>query len=105
MPLYEYQCDECGPFSAMRAVKDYQEPCPCDGCGALAPRTLLSNPAFAGMDGALRQAHGRNERSAHAPVRASHPSSCGCCRKTGVRTAENVTPKSFPASRPWMISH
>ena len=107
MPVYDYLCDACGPFSAMRPMAEFQAPHPCQGCGAEARRAMLTAPAFAAMDGAARRAGTTNERSAHAPVRAKrHPPSCGCCRSgPAKRVAEPVAAKSFPAARPWMIGH
>ncbi len=104
MPVYDYLCADCGPFSALRPMSAYASPAPC-GCGAEAPRALLTAPTFAGMDTGARRAHATNERSANAPLQSrKHPASCGCCRPTK-RTAEAVGAKSFPAARPWMISH
>lgn len=105
MPVYDYLCGDCGPFSATRPMAAYADPAACSGCGGDAPRALLTAPAFAGMEGAARRAHATNERSAHAPLQSrKHPASCGCCRPTK-RVAEAVGAKSFPAARPWMISH
>lgn len=113
MPEYDYLCSECGAFSETRPMADYAEPQPCPGCGVAAPRALLTVPNFATMDAGRRNAHATNERSAHAPALSGassrHPRNCGCCgpqRKAGTLRAEAVPPaKSFPARRPWMISH
>jgi putative FmdB family regulatory protein len=109
MPTYEYDCPECGPFEAMRSMAEYQAPHPCPDCGADAPRAGVSAPRLMGMDAGRRNAMATNERSASAPARASraHPSSCGCCKPGGGKLkAESVSAaKSFPAARPWMISH
>ena len=106
MPTYEYDCPACGPFEAVRPMAEFQAPQPCGGCGAAAPRVILSAPRLAGMDPGRRDAFATNERSANSPrqSRGAHPSGCGCC-KPGKLTAEAVPAKSFPAARPWMISH
>jgi putative FmdB family regulatory protein len=108
MPVYEYLCQDCGPFIAIRPMAEFDQPQPCGECGVTAPRALLTAPAVSGMDAGQRRAAAVNERSAHAPTRAKrHPSSCGCCSgnsRKALRT-EAVTAKSFPAQRPWMISH
>lgn len=110
MPTYDYLCKACGPFTAVRPMAEFKLPHSCDGCGRAAPRAMLTAPAFAAMDGAVRHASATNERSAHAPTRSkAHPASCGCC-KSGVRPgagrmAERVTVKGASAKRPWMISH
>ncbi|WP_428484744.1 FmdB family zinc ribbon protein [Rhodopila sp.] len=108
MPVYEYLCSECGPFTALRPMADFQRPQPCEGCGGSAPRALLTAPALSGVDPGRRRAGEVNERSANAPARARrHPASCGCCSGAGRKkpTAEAVTAKSFPTQRPWMIGH
>jgi putative FmdB family regulatory protein len=69
MPLYEYVCDSCGPFAAMRPLAAFAAPCECPECGAAAPRNLLASPALGGT-------------GAPAPVAAArpHPGACACCR-------------------------
>ena len=104
MPVYDYLCPACGPFTAVRPMAAFQASCRCT-CGTDAPRAILTAPALARMDPAARRATITNERSAHAPSRAQrHPPSCRCC-KPGVRSAEAVPAKMFPGARPWMISH
>jgi len=111
MPLYEYACSQCGGFSATNPLSKYREPKPCPGCGGLAPRALLSAPALATMPAANRIAHATNERSAHQPrtsadVGHRHGAGCSCCstgKSSAVKSADGS--KSFPAKRPWMISH
>lgn len=108
MPVYDYLCAECGPFTDVRPMAEFQQPQPCDQCGQAAPRALLTAPAFAGMDAGRRRASAVNERSANTPTKAKqHPASCGCCSGGGRKAlrAEAVPAKSFPAQRPWMISH
>lgn len=106
MPVYEYACQRCGPFEAFRPMAEFDQPSDCDICGAPAPRVMLTAPAFAGMDASRRTAFATNERSANAPHR--HTATCGC-RPGGApkKLAAEAVPaaKSFPAKRPWMISH
>jgi putative FmdB family regulatory protein len=105
MPVYEYSCDACGVFNAQRPMAEYLEPHACPGCGTPSARVLLTAPGLAAMDGGRRAAFGVNERSAHAPQQAAghtHGPHCGCGGSKG-RAAGAA--KSFPATRPWMISH
>ncbi len=103
MPVYMYECGECGAFEGVRPVSEYDRPAPCPGCGEAAPRALTV-PSYAAMDGTRRIAAATNERSAHAPASSrSHPSGCACCRTPGPRRADGM--KSFAGARPWMISH
>lgn len=108
MPAYDYLCGECGAFTAMRPMAEFQSPHACPGCGDPAPRAILMAPSFATMDGGARRAHATNERSANAPTKGRrHPASCGCCKpvRNGLRADAVPAAKSFPSARPWMISH
>ncbi len=113
MPAYEYECPDCGVFDAQRAMALRNEPCGCPECGATAPRIIASAPRLAALAAGARQAHARNERSAHAPMGVGeyralrHPSGCSCCaspRSSATQRAASGA-KAFPSKRPWMISH
>lgn len=65
MPLYEYDCPDCGLFTAWGRMAVAEEPAPCPGCGARAPRAI-ARPAL-GMERGRYRAHARNERAAHEP--------------------------------------
>ncbi len=67
MPTYEYECADCGPFTEVRPMAEFDRPQPCPDCAQPAPR-LLTAPALSG--GAQEAATG--------PVR-SHPGGCACC--------------------------
>lgn len=72
MPTYEYECENCGPFTEIHPMAEFDQPQPCPDCGTAAPR-LLTLPAIgAGGGGAAMQ-----DNSA-ASIRA-HPGGCGCC--------------------------
>jgi putative FmdB family regulatory protein len=112
MPVYEYMCDACGPFTAIRPVAEFDRPTPCPICEAKAPRVLLTAPNFASMDLRRRAAIGVNERSANAPTtlserRSKHGAGCSCCGNKTMRYVKRGKDgtKSFPTARPWMISH
>jgi putative FmdB family regulatory protein len=78
MPLYEYVCDSCGPFAAMRPLAEFSAPCACPECGTAAPRNLLASPALGG--GAAAPAAGTKP----------HPGACACCRPSRGLRAEAV---------------
>lgn len=110
MPLYEYRCDRHGLFEALRPMATFAEPCACPECGAQAPRVMVSAPRLASSNRARMAAHAVNERSADTPRRlSSHGPGCACCSggaKQGRATLRRPDgAKSFPAARPWMISH
>jgi putative FmdB family regulatory protein len=112
MPVYEYLCKDCGPFTDIRPMADYELPSACPDCGASAPRVMLTAPRCQIMSPRSRLAHATNERSAHAPRALSsskdaHGAGCACCSASAsrmVRRGKDGT-KSFPTTRPWMISH
>lgn len=81
MPIYDYACDACGPFTAMRPMAQFLAPCACPECGAGATRTALSAPAIVGGSAGGRVAFAATEPSASPsrPASAAHPAGCGCC--------------------------
>ena len=108
MPAYEYDCAQCGSFTAMRPMRARNDPMFCPGCGTSASRVMLTAPAFSGMPAASRAAHATNERAANEPkVSSKHAIGCACCsggRKIdSARSAGGL--KAFVGKRPWMISH
>ena len=113
MPVYDYLCEDCGPFTELRPMAECDAPIGCPTCGFAAPRAYLTAPYCATMSAERRHAHATNERSAHAPqrlaeVKAQHGAGCSCC--TGGKTGRTVKrgkngAKSFPGSRLWMLSH
>lgn len=80
MPIYDYACDLCGPFTALRPMAQFLDPCACPECGAGATRTGLSAPAIVSGHAGGRVAFAATEPSAR-PASAAHPSGCGCCMR------------------------
>ena len=112
MPVYDYLCDDCGSFTVMRPMAECEDPHDCPACGETAPRAFLTAPYFATMDAGRRRAFAVNERSSHAPqtlsqMKGKHGAACSCCSGKSMRYAKKDKRgnKSFPSSRPWMISH
>ncbi len=115
MPIYEYLCNDCGPFTDMRPMAECDLPQDCPQCETTSPRVILTAPAFFCMPSDKRKAHAANEQSRHAPktldqYKAAHGPGCGCCSSGRKKPARLVTKtksgaKGFPSSRPWMISH
>lgn len=115
MPVYDYMCDACGPFTAMRPMSEYEDPHACPDCGGTSPRALLTAPNFSCVSGDRRAIHGVNERAQSAPKSVAefkaqrHGAGCSCCGggagrgRTAVRGKSGA--KTFPTARPWMISH
>lgn len=119
MPLYEYDCLDCGPFTEMRPMSDSSLPCACPECGDPAPRAYLTPPMMACVGTETRFAMETNEKAQNKPMTTgeyaakqaakSHRAGCSCCATTRKKkSATAKTPsgaKSFPSKRPWMISH
>jgi putative FmdB family regulatory protein len=112
MPVYDYLCGRCGPFTEMRPMVDCDLPHQCPKCAKLAPRAFLTAPYCAAMPAERRLAYAANERSAAAPrvqsdLKMAHGAGCGCCAGKSLGTAKRAGngAKVFPGRRPWMISH
>ena len=125
MPVYEYLCNDCGPFTDMRPMAECDDPQACPNCESSSPRVILTAPNFFCMPSETRKAHAVNERSTHAPqtlaqYKASHGPGCGCCstgrNSSDMNSSDKKKParlvtktrsgaKGFPTARPWMISH
>jgi putative FmdB family regulatory protein len=114
MPVYDYDCMRCGPFTMLRPMAECKFSAACPRCGEDAARAFLTAPYVAAMPADQRLAHATNEQSAHAPRRSNqgnyHGAGCNCCgqkatqKAAGGRGDKNAA-KSFPGRRPWMLSH
>jgi len=118
MPTYDYFCNDCGEFDAIRSMSSRNDPAICPTCSSVSERVFLNAPRLACLSNSDRTAHATNERARHEPKRSGdsaggsysrlkHPSGCGCC-STSARGATVTAPngaKTFPSKRPWMISH
>ncbi|MDO5056197.1 MAG: zinc ribbon domain-containing protein [Lautropia sp.] len=130
MPIYDYLCAACGPFDALRTLRERAQ-APCPGCRQPAPQVLMHAPRLGLMSGAQRLAHARNEQAQHAPRssregdaegryrRLGHGGGCACCTpgaRRGSGSAGGTLPGNGPTTsarrvrqsshnRPWMISH
>lgn len=92
MPIYEYRCNDCGEFEAMRSLSDYNTPIDCPECGIEAPK-IFSPPNINLNSGSL---------SAIARGNSSEP-------RLVKREAKEPTKPKYQSprqgSRPWMVSH
>lgn len=114
MPLYEYDCEDCGVFSAMNSMSAAHEAKCCPDCGAESHR-ILSAPKLAIMSNTQRVAHERNEKAANEPM--TRRSSCGCSgnhtcgsnsksgQSTEKKSANGFQMQTKKTARPWMLAH
>ena len=106
MPVYEYSCEECGPFTKLRGFDQSGEPANCPDCGALSPK-VFSVIHLRAMRPENRKAWERNERSAHAPhvcgAGCSHQQPSSKKNRPGEKPVMQASSKRN--SRPWMLGH
>lgn len=108
MPVYEFECRDCGPFTELRRLDRSSLPANCPACGELSPK-VFSVINLRAMRPENRTAHERNERSAHAP----HVCGSGCSHGHAKPKPRAKKPSDKPAlqystkpnSRPWMLGH
>jgi putative FmdB family regulatory protein len=80
MPTYDYECADCGPFSEIRPMAEYDRPQPCPDCRSLSPR-LLTCAAIGG---------GAADAAANSAPARTHPGGCACCAGPRRFSAEAV---------------
>ena len=66
MPLYDYECRDCGAFRDWRPMSEWNADVPCPDC-SLPSRRQAAAPMLGVLSTNTRIAHERNERSAHEP--------------------------------------
>ena len=72
MPIYEFLCDDCGPFEKRRTFAEAGDSTACPSCGEAA-RRVYSMPATRNVPVALSDAMHRAEKSAHEPEVVRQP--------------------------------
>ena len=113
MPVYDYLCDDCGPFTDMRPMAECDEPQDCPQCAGVIAARDPDRAEF--LLHAVRQAQGARHQRAQRQ-RAEDARSIQGLARSGLRLLLGQKPsrlvtktrsgaKSFPTARPWMISH
>ncbi|WP_459616718.1 FmdB family zinc ribbon protein [Bordetella sp. 2513F-2] len=100
MPIYEYECGNCGRFTALRKLAEYERPAPCPACGRAASRTL-THPAWCGTSARQRgyDAAAPSLRPGSVTPRA-HGMSCNCCGADVLGRAMNDAAAASPPEGP-----
>lgn len=97
MPLYDFVCGDCGPFRAWMIMAASESAAECPDCGHGCAR-VVSAPQISTLNGTLRSALARSERSIDEPklVNKKHLAGCGCsiCK-----------PSANQVSSRWKIGH
>ncbi|MBT4627156.1 MAG: zinc ribbon domain-containing protein [Rhodospirillales bacterium] len=108
MPLYNYVCNDCGPFEEWQSMSQSAEPNTCTNCGEQSGRDV-STPALALMSPITRTAHFRNEKSASNPEVVNKPKNVkaeeGHGKSKGHTHHNHAHSHGHGPSRPWMIGH
>ena len=96
MPLYNYECTDCGPFEEWQSMSQSAEPNTCTNCGEQSKRAM-STPGLALMSANTRTAHFRNEKSASNPEVVNKPKNVSRRRAWKIQRAH----ASQPCTQPW----
>jgi putative FmdB family regulatory protein len=72
VPVYEFVCEDCGPFEQRHSFTEAGAPIACPSCGRKA-RRVYSVPSIKRMPAALSGAMGHAEKSAHEPQVVRRP--------------------------------
>jgi len=80
MPVYDYVCDDCGGFDAMRRIAERDDPLRCPRCGADARRVTVCAPALASGASGTADGGGPAEAGGYGGYGMRHVGGCGCCR-------------------------
>jgi putative FmdB family regulatory protein len=78
MPLYTYQCDRHGEFSAWGQMSQSDAPQPCPSCEQPAPRALAHPAVGSRSSGADAGACGEAACSTGGPSFGGHACGAGC---------------------------
>jgi putative FmdB family regulatory protein len=74
MPVYDYDCTDCGSFEVVRHIAERDDPAACPQCGASAARVTIAAPS---VGGASLSGDGADDVGSYG---MSHRGGCLCCR-------------------------
>lgn len=94
MPVYEFVCEDCGPFEQRRPFAEAGERMACPSCGREA-RRVYSMPNTRRVPAALSGAMDRAEKSAHEPEVVRRPAG-------GTEPGKG---HHHSHGRPWAVGH
>lgn len=89
MPLYDYECDRCGPFEVWHKMSETSAPRTCPECEAIAAR-IFTAPNISLGSGSLMKKVGSSEP--RLVKRQGEP-------------AKSKNQSTRSGTRPWMLSH
>ncbi|MEQ5841226.1 zinc ribbon domain-containing protein [Paraburkholderia acidicola] len=71
MPIYDYECADCGAFEVMRRIAERDAPVDCPQCGGAVDRIHTGAPMLATGDSDSAEAQGS--------YGMRHRAGCSCC--------------------------
>jgi putative FmdB family regulatory protein len=95
VPIYDFACEDCGPFEQRRSFTESGAPAACPCCGREA-RRVYSMPNTRRMPTALSGAMDRAEKSGHEPEVVQRPAAGG---------ASSGKKHQHSHGRPWALGH
>lgn len=107
MPIYQFYCENCGPFEQRRSFQEAGQPLECLKCGDPATR-VFTPPSLYKTSAATRIAHARNEKSAHEPRverRAVNEDTSSAHPHPHPHPHHHHPTQQHGPKRPWMIGH
>ncbi|MEM9444400.1 MAG: FmdB family zinc ribbon protein [Verrucomicrobiota bacterium] len=102
MPLYQYYCEEHGPFEAFASMQDRHKAMRCPDC-LIESNRMITVPRLSGLGSLRMQAEARNEKSRHEPHVCKTSTCCG--RGHSHKKERKKGLQSYTGSRPWVIEH
>ena len=94
MPIYDFDCGDCGGFEQRRPFAEASDPTTCPSCGKEA-RRVYSMPSTRKMPAGLSKAMDRAEGSAYEPEVVRRP----------VGGATSGAKHRHSHGRPWAMGH
>ncbi len=94
MPLYEFECANCGPFDVWRLMRELRNPVECPHCHSAA-RRVFTPPNLVRTSQPVRKARYLEEKSAHEPDVV--------VKQTGGPDASARKP--IVSRHPWAVGH
>jgi putative FmdB family regulatory protein len=76
MPVYDYECADCGRFEAVRRIAERDEATACPHCGTTAERVRVGAPALLGGASGGGSSSGASEGEGGYGMRHR---GCTCC--------------------------
>jgi putative FmdB family regulatory protein len=104
MPIYEYECRSCGPFSEARPMAVSALPSVCPLCTAQAQRVLSATAIAIGRGGGGRRRRGGSAEPAVVTVKDRRKAPNLEKKKSRIDPLR-APRRSREAGRPWMVGH